>query len=60
MTHIMPVTPKLLITVVKRNIDSCYYVNQLADKEVKQINKIIKDNSEKYIISNRENFNELF
>lgn len=59
-THIMPVTPKLLITVVKGNIDSCYYVNQLADKEVKQINKIIKDNSEKYIISNRENFNELF
>ena len=58
--HIMPISPKTLICIAKdKNHKNKYLVKEINRNEVKEYNRIIKDNSFRYLIKKNINIKEL-
>jgi hypothetical protein len=52
MHHIMPVNPRILISIGKISVNKDkYYIEYLSDNEVRKMNSLIAENSEEFIIS---------
>lgn len=52
LSHVMPLTPKILVRVLKGSLDK-YYVEFLNDDTVRRFNSIIINNSNELALSNK-------